>query len=219
VESEEAFWHTMSDHPFGELNADAEVVRSLAGMFYFRPNPSVRRVVTLGTPHRGSQFANGVTRWLGAKLITLPAKMLDGRDQLLAQNRGFFRENAPLDVKTSIDSLAPDSPLLPVLLTAAPGPWVSYHNVVGHDPEPGLEKYLVGDGDGVVSLTSARLDDMRQIESQVIVPADHSGVHRHPQSVLEVRRVLFEQLAELQEFPNRAQVASRVEAPPATVAR
>jgi hypothetical protein len=137
----------------------------------------------------------------------------------LANNRDFFRENAPLDVRTSIDSLSPDSPLLPVLLAAAPGPWVSYHNVVGHDPDPGLEKYLVGDGDGVVSLTSARLDDTRQIQSQIIVPADHSGVHRHPQSVLEVRRVLFEQLCELQEFPNRAQVASRVETPPTSATR
>ena len=36
--------------------------------------PSVRRVVTLGTPHRGSEFSNGVTRWLGRKLITLPAR-------------------------------------------------------------------------------------------------------------------------------------------------
>jgi len=219
VESEEAFWHTMSDHPFGELQADEEAVRSLASTFYFRPNPSVRRVVTLGTPHRGSQFANGVTRWLGGKLITLPTKMLDGRNQLLAQNRGYFRPDAPLDVKTSIDSLSPGSPLLPVLLAAAPGPWVSYHNVVGRDPTPGLETYLVGEGDGVVALTSARLDETRQLESQIIVSADHSGVHRHPQSVLEVRRVLFEQLAELQEFPNRAQVASRVESPPTSAVR
>jgi pimeloyl-ACP methyl ester carboxylesterase len=214
VESEEAFWNTMSEHPFAELHADPEVVRSLAGMCYFRPNPSVRSVVTLGTPHRGSPFANGITRWLGAKLITLPAKMLDSRDELLAKNRDFFRGDSPLEVKTSIDSLSPNSPVLPVLLSAAPGPWVRYHNVVGHDPEPGLERYLVGEGDGVVSLSSARLDEMRQLQSQIIVPADHSGVHRHPQSVLEVRRVLFEQLAELQEFPNRAQVASRVERPP-----
>jgi pimeloyl-ACP methyl ester carboxylesterase len=136
VESDEAFWATMSEHPFADLRADPEVVRSLAGMFYFRPNPSVRRVITLGTPHRGSHFANGVTRWAGSKLITLPAKMLEGRDQLLAQNRGFFRNNAPLDIKTSIDSLAPDSPVLPVLLEATPGAWVHYHNVVGHDPDP-----------------------------------------------------------------------------------
>ncbi|MEX0613484.1 MAG: alpha/beta fold hydrolase, partial [Pirellulales bacterium] len=210
VESEGAFWRTMSERPFAELNADPDEVRSLASMFYFRPNPSVRRVVTLGTPHRGSEFSNEATRWLGNKLIKLPNKMLKGRNELLARNRNYFRSDAPLDVKTSIDSLSPDSPMLPVLLTALPGPWVGYHNVVGHDPDAGWRKYLVGDGDGVVSLTSARLDQMHQLRSQIIVPADHISVHRHPQSILEVRRVLFEQLADLRDFPRASepQVAS-----------
>jgi pimeloyl-ACP methyl ester carboxylesterase len=215
VESEEAFWRTMSERPFAELNAEPDEVRSLASMFYFRPNPSVRRVVTLGTPHRGSEFSNDVTRWLGNKLIELPHKMLKGRGELLARNRGYFRPDAPLDIQTSIDSLSPDSPVLPVLLAAPPGPWVTYHNVVGHDPDAGWRKYLVGEGDGVVSLSSARLDRMRGLRSQIIVPADHVSVHRHPQSILEVRRVLFEQLAELEDFPQGygTQVASGVIAP------
>jgi hypothetical protein len=210
IESEEAFWRTMSERPFSELTADDDEIRSLASMFYFRPNPSVRRVVTLGTPHRGSEFSNNVTRWLGNKLIKLPNKMLKGRDSLLARNRDYFRREAPLNIQTSIDSLSPDSPVLPVLLAAAPGPWVAYHNVVGRDPDAGWREYLVGEGDGVVSLTSARLDQMRQLRSQIIVPADHVSVHRHPQSILEVRRVLFEQLAELQDFPRayRSHVAS-----------
>jgi pimeloyl-ACP methyl ester carboxylesterase len=201
VESEEAFWRTMSEHPFAELQADDDEIRALASMFYFRPNTSVRRVVTLGTPHRGSEFSNGATRWLGNKLIKLPTKMLKTSGDLLARNDGFFRSDAPLDIKTSIDSLSPQSPVLPVLLNAPPGPWVAYHNVVGHDLEAGWREYLVGDGDGVVSLTSARLDEMKQLRSQITVPADHISVHRHPQSILEVRRVLFEQVAELEKFP------------------
>jgi hypothetical protein len=86
---------------------------------------------------------------------------------------------------------------------------VAYHNVVGRDPDPGWSEYLVGNGDGVVSLDSARLDQMRQLRSQIIVPSDHISVHRHPQSILEVRRVLFEQLSELESFPNsrRGQIA------------
>jgi len=211
VESEEAFWRTMSEHPFAELHADDDTVRELASTFFFRPNTSVRRVVTLGTPHRGSEFANDLTRWLGRKLIAMPKKMMRGHDQLVSANRGYFRKNAPLDIKTSIDSLSPDSPLLPVLLTAPPGPWVAYHNVVGRHPAPGWQQYFVSEGDGVVSLTSARLDEMRQLRSQIIVPADHSGVHRHPQSVLEVRRVLFEQLAELQHFPDSYKVQAATE--------
>ncbi len=216
VESADAFWHTMSDHPFADLKADPDTQRALATTFYFRPNPSIRRVVTLGTPHRGSPFANDITRWAGDELIALPHKMLERQNALLTDNRNFFRPNAPIDVKTSIDSLSPDSPVLPTLLNATPGPWVTYHNVVGHDPNPGWRKYIVGDGDGVVALTSARLDNMPQLESQIVVPADHMNVHRHPQSILEVRRVLFEQLDELQHFPTSydSQVASRAAVEP-----
>jgi pimeloyl-ACP methyl ester carboxylesterase len=210
VESSDEFWHTMSQHEFAELNADEDVVQALAGTFFFSPSPSVRRVVTLGTPHRGSEFSNGVTQWLGHKLIKLPSKMLKGRNELIARNRDFFRPRAPLNITTSIDSLAPDSLVLPVLLSAAPGPWVAYHNVVGREPDLSWwRKRLIGDGDGVVSLSSARLDNLPHVRSQRIVPADHVSVHRHPQSILEVRRVLLEQLAELENFPDSydAQVA------------
>jgi hypothetical protein len=210
VDSGEQFWRTTSDRKFAELRAEPDVTRSLANAYFFSPSPSVRSVVTIGTPHRGSQFANGTTRWLGHKLITLPSKMLMGRQQLLTMNPGFFRPGSPIEIATSIDSLAPDSPILPALLTATPGPWVEYHNIVGHAPDLGWRKLLADEGDGVVSLSSARLDAMPQLRSQIDVPADHVSVHRHPQSILEVRRILLEQVAELQNFPS---------GPEATVAR
>ncbi len=203
VDSADAFWKANSEHPFAELKADPDAVRALATTYFFSPNPSVRRVVTLGTPHRGSPIANDLTRWAADEVIKLPRKMLEGHDQLVAENRHFFRPNAPLNIKTSIDSLSPHSPLLEPLLAANPAPWVSYHNVIGRDPNPNfLSKYIVGEGDGVVSLASARLDDTPNLRSQIIVQSDHSNVHRHPESVLEVRRILFEQIAELEDFPN-----------------
>jgi hypothetical protein len=211
VDSGDAFWQTTSERPFADLKADDDVRRALANAYFFDPSPSVRNVVTIGTPHRGSQFANSTTRWLGHKLITLPKQMLAGRQQLLAMNRDFFRPDSPVEITTSIDSLAPDSPILPVLLTAEPGPWIEYHNVVGRVPDLGWRRWFTEEGDGVVSLASARLDNMRQLESQIVVPADHVSIHRHPQSILEVRRVLLEQLAELENFPSgpAATVASR----------
>ena len=75
--------------------------------------------------------------------------------------------------------------------------------MVGRVPDLGWRHLFTEDGDGVVSLASAELDGMPQLRSQIVVPADHVSVHRHPQSILEVRRVLLEQLAELQNFPNR----------------
>ncbi len=199
VDSGNQFWNTLSERPFSEVEADTEVRQGLARTFFFDPNPSIRRVITIATPHRGSEFANDTTRWVGRKLIKIPSMILQGRHQLIARNPGFFRANAPLDITTSIDSLVPDSPLLPVLLTAHTGSWVRYHNVVGDVPKSGVTGWFSkGQGDGVVALASAQLDG---VASQIVVPADHSNVHRHPQSILEVRRILMQHIAELRTFP------------------
>jgi pimeloyl-ACP methyl ester carboxylesterase len=214
VGSGDAFWQTTSERPFAELKAGDDVRRSLANAYFFDPSPSVRRVVTIGTPHRGSQFANSATRWLGNKLINIPASMRQGRRELLATNKGFFRPDSPIEIATSIDSLAPDSPILPVLLAARPGPWISYYNVVGQESDLGWRGWFTDEGDGVVALESARLDNMPQLAEQIVVPSDHVNVHRHPQSILKVRHVLLEQIAELENFPSggRAVVARSVAA-------
>ncbi|MEM6328914.1 MAG: hypothetical protein AAF790_01565 [Planctomycetota bacterium] len=201
VDSGRDFWRINSEQPFESLQAEPEVYNKLASAYFFRPNASVRRVVTIGTPHRGSKFANDVTRWLGRKLIDAPMKLIQGRQALLADNAGYFRPGSALDIRTSIDSLAPESPILPVLLTAKPGPWVTYHNIVGRQPDSWVNRLLDEEGDGVVSLGSAQIDDLPQVASQIVVPSDHISVHRHPQSILEVRRVLLEQLAELDNLP------------------
>jgi pimeloyl-ACP methyl ester carboxylesterase len=202
VDSGNAFWRTLSDKPFTELQADPEIRNDLAATFFFDPNPSIRRVVTIGTPHRGSEFSNDFTKWLGRKLIHVPSKLMHGRNQLAARNPDYFRPEAPLNITTSIDSLSPKSPLLPVLLEAPAGPWVKHHNIIGQAPRDGFTNkaamWLSGEGDGVVSLESARLDSA---VSQIVVPADHQTVHRHPQSILEVRRILKLHIAELQSFP------------------
>lgn len=198
VDSGNEFWGTLSEKPFSALSADDELRERLAQTFFFDPNPSIRRVITIGTPHRGSEFANDTTRWLGRKLIRVPSKLLQGKHQLIARNPGFFRPDAPLDISTSIDSLAPSSPLLPVLLTAHHGPWVRYNNIIGEVPHEGLTKlFSSGKGDGVVTVESARVD---HAESQIIVPAEHSMVHRHPQSILEVRRILLQQIDQLRGY-------------------
>jgi pimeloyl-ACP methyl ester carboxylesterase len=202
VDSGDAFWHTLSDRPFAELQADPDLRGELAAAFFFDPNPSVRRVVTIGTPHRGSEFSNDFTKWLGRKLIHVPSRLMHGRSQLAARNPNYFRPDAPLNITNSIDSLSPKSPFLPVLLEAPAGPWVKYHNIVGQAPREGFTNnvslWLSGDGDGVVSLASARLD---AVASQIVVSAAHMTVHRHPQSILEVRRVLMQHVAELRGSP------------------
>jgi pimeloyl-ACP methyl ester carboxylesterase len=194
LESGQEYWHILTDKPFDQLQADEETRQRLAGALFFQPNPSVRRVVTIGTPHRGSHFANGTTRWLGRGLIKLPSMLTSVTQRVVRDNPGFFHNTELLTIDTSIDSLAPDSPVFPVMLRSPKAPWVRYHNIVGRAPKKGLLGSIAGEGDGVVPLDSARLGDTN---SQIEVEADHVTVHQHPRSVLEVRRILREHLAEM----------------------
>lgn len=194
IESGEDFWHILSDRPFEELNADAETREKLAQAVYFRSNPSIRRVVTIGTPHRGSNFANDYTRWLGRKLIQLPSIVLRTTTRIVRDNPNFFRNTELLTTTTSIDSLSPDSPILPVMLDSQKPPWVKYHNIVGVMSEKKLLSRISEKGDGVVPYESAHLDD---VVSEIVVDADHVHVHQHPRSILEVRRILLDHSAEM----------------------
>lgn len=194
VESRDDYWKIVSDQSFQEVKASDETRMRLEKMFYFNPNPSVRRVVTIGTPHHGSSFSNSTTRWLAHKLIKLPSMSMLTRDELLQENPGLFRDPAMLQVKTSIDSLAADSPILPVLLESPLGPATNYHNIIGVVPTQSWLRSVSGKSDGIVSYDSAHVDG---VDSEIVVAADHMHVHRHPASVLEVRRILLEHLAEL----------------------
>ena len=49
-----------------------------------------------------------------------------------------------------------------------------------------------------------RLEPSRQLKSQLEVAAEHVAVHRHPQTILEVRRVLLETAGRTAKFPPTA---------------
>ena len=211
VESGEDFWKLVSDRPFDGVRADAEVKQRLQQAFFFQPNPSVRRVVTIGTPHRGSSFSNQTTQWLLGKLIHLPQMVVNSQQKLFRENPKVFAGGSLLKVDTSVDSLSPECPVFPVLLASRRLPAVKYHNIVGVVPQTGwLSSFLAG-GDGVVSQQSAHVE---AAASEFIVPADHSTVHSHPAAVLEVRRILLEHLAEL-----RGQPVMRISEVPAAATR
>jgi hypothetical protein len=155
-------------------------------------------VITIGTPHRGSDYANDYTQWLGRKLITLPSSLIEMGNSLISQNPGVFRDTELLITKTSIDSLSPDSPIFPALLRARRAPWVRYHNIIGMIEKNRWFTNEPIDSDGIVSLQSAQIDD---VESEVVVQATHGSVHTTPRAILEVRRILIEHLDEVSQQP------------------
>lgn len=194
IESRDDFWHLVTDKPPEQLRGDPEDREQLINSLYFQPNPSIRRVVTMGTPHHGSDFANDFTRWLGRSFIDLPNFLADRKTRLIDQNPGYFKDTDLLRIATSVDSLSPESPVLPRIIEAPKAPWVKYHTVIGVVDQDTWLGYFAGKGDGVVDFESAQL---KEAESELVVTSDHNAVHRHPRSVLEVRRILLEHVKEL----------------------
>jgi len=192
IESGDAFWRLVSDKPLEELKATAAEQNKLAKSFYFHPNPAIKRVVSIGTPHHGSTFANDYTQYVGRTLIALPEKMAELSSKLIRDNPGAIRDSDLLTMTTSIDSLSPKCPIFPVLNSSPRADWTRYHNIIGVVPSKTWLGSVSEVGDGVVGLESARLENAA---SEIEVPADHLVVHQHPLAILEVRRILLEHAA------------------------
>ena len=197
MESGDHFWNIVSNQPIDSLRGDRSTVDLLRETFYFHPNPSIERVVTIATPRRGSQFANQATRWVGQKLITLPTVVTKDINELAKLNQDKLKASSLLTRATSIDSLAVDDPVFDAIEIAQQSVGVKTHNIVGRIPQ-NLVRKLAGAnstaaGDGIVSCQSAHCETA---ESETFVASEHQEVHQHPGCIYEVGRILLEHLAE-----------------------
>lgn len=200
IDSGDEFWKIVSDEPASDADQALAKIEGpdedrikLVSTLFFRPNQSVRRVVTIGTPHRGSEFANDVTRWLARKVIRLPKMSVRTGNRLAAENPELFKDTQLLTVANAIDSLAPESPIFPVMMRANRSPDVKYHNIIGV-----LENTSIISsnrrGDGIVEYASATMDD---VQSELVVNAHHTSIHMVSKTIFEVRRILLEHLHEI----------------------
>ena len=112
LESRDDYWKLASRIPWQKVKADAEVHEKLGHMFYFHPNPSVRRVVTIATPFGGSSFSNETTQYLLGKLIRLPTTITNVQQKLFKDNPDMVFADSLLKVTNSIDAFSPQSPIL-----------------------------------------------------------------------------------------------------------
>lgn len=211
IESGSDFWNIVSDAPVGDPDAALEKIQGpetdrakLVSTLFFRPNQSVSRVITIGTPHRGSEFANDYTRWLARKFIKLPKMAVSAGNRLLRANPQLFKSNDLLATANAIDSLAPESPIFPVMMRAKRSPNVKYHNIIGVLENSSLITGRAGRGDGVVDYASATMND---VESELVVNADHTSIHMEPKTIFEVRRILLEHLNDISSHDRVASLA------------
>jgi pimeloyl-ACP methyl ester carboxylesterase len=195
-DSGDDFWKLLTKEPFDQIKGTSATIHELDRVFYFERHLSVKRVIFLATPHRGSRLSEP-TAFVVDRFLRLPRDLRDAARDLVRENPELQPELAKGPeagrLPTSLDLLTPGSPALELLARRGPPPGVRYHSIIGI-------AYGEGDkgSDGIVPYRSAHVDG---VDSELIVPASHSAVHDHPQSMLEVRRILREHLEEVRQRP------------------
>jgi len=182
--SARAIWNEVlgpkADKLYTEIPDDSLVKRALI----FDANPTVKRVIFVSTPHRGSTLATSGIGALGMRLIRLPFKVASAIPNSVAAALAPNNDLRKFRVPTSISGLSPSNPLFKALDKL---PIEAPHNSIIGDRGRGDTP---NSSDGVVPYWSSHLDSA---QSELIVPTDH-GAMKSPKAVAEIRRILLLQI-------------------------
>ena len=156
----------------------------------FEAVPQVSSAIFIAAPHRGTDFANNrVARWV-SNLITLPFSMVEQFADItrgLAHASPRIGKQSLLRIPNSIDNLSDEDAYVRLAAQLPIDPRVRYHSIIGnHTPGKPLDE----SSDGIVPYRSAHLEGAA---SELIVPFSHS-VQEHPRAIVEIRRILHNQL-------------------------
>lgn len=175
------FWAYVTDVPLEKIDVSPETRALLQRTMFFEPQPYVKRVVFIATPHRGSFRVSSFVLGMVRRLVTLPLTLVGGLAEL-AKHSGMPKESAP----TAVDNMLPGHRFVRTLSASPIAPWVTAHSII---PVTNAGAAL-GQDDGVVRYESAHIEG---VASEKIVRSTHS-TQSTPATILEVRRILYEHL-------------------------
>jgi pimeloyl-ACP methyl ester carboxylesterase len=195
--SQDTLWEALLNSYPMQGAQQQRIEARLAPYLRFEPLPQVSDAIFIAAPHRGTPFANNrISRWV-ANLVTLPVTMLGQLNDIsreliriapARQDLGAFR------IPNSIDNLSDRDPFVRLSSGLPMNPRVRFHSIIGNDT-PGLAQAL--SSDGIVPYESAHLDGA---VSELVIASPHS-VQENPLAILEIRRILREQLAPVPATP------------------
>lgn len=190
-DSGESVWNAlMADRKLtGERGQ--RVRATLGPLLHFEPLPQVDRVVFIASPQRGTPVAGGRLARFVAGLIKLPFTLLENFGEAMRDLAGADEEAGKVgktNVPTSIDNLRDTDPFIKAVADLPISPKVKYHDIIGNDSKPGVA--LEDSSDGVVPYCSSHLDGA---QSELVLKSWHD-VQENPKAILEVRRILHEQM-------------------------
>jgi hypothetical protein len=188
--SGEALWNAVFTRPIDQVGASPALRDELAAMFFFQPEPYVRRVIFLATAHRGGKLASQPGVQLGVGLIRLNNPLRRAWAELEAANgpdlfRAPYQNRAP----SSFDGLEAGNPLLMAIDAQPIAPGIAYHSIIANIRHLAPPEKMT---DGLVSYPSAHLGGAA---SESIVTAGHP-CEANPEVIAEVRKILHIDLTE-----------------------
>ncbi|HXV84440.1 MAG TPA: hypothetical protein VEG60_31715 [Candidatus Binatia bacterium] len=180
INSGNRFWENVTREPFESVEMVPETRELLREAMFFEPVPTLRRIVFIATPHRGSYQATGWALDIIRRFITLPGTLVSQFQDLLKGQT--FAHIGISQLPTSVDNMSPGHPFIRALDDLPVDPRIKAHSIIavlGEGP-------ITGKTDGVVAYESAHIEG---VESEKVVRSAHS-TQSHPETIEEVHRIL-----------------------------
>ncbi len=157
--------------------------KSFRELMIFDPVPSIKRVIFIAVPHKGSDLAQSMIGKIGSSMIRIPHSLIDFNLHLFKQliNSPDINREKIMKRFNGIDNLSPSGSALK-MLNRLPMATIPCHSIIGNKKAGGIP----GGSDGVVSYSSSHLDNAK---SEVVVKSGHS-VQQNPLAIQEIKRIL-----------------------------
>ena len=196
VDCESRLWDLSFRSPPESLDISPEGRDLLRRMMFVTPLPSVKRVVFLATPHRGSYLTlNRITQWI-AGFIKAPFALAGVMADLVTRNRAALAlttMDANPRLPTSLDQMNPRNRFVRTLADIPLAPGVAAHSIIAVQGSGPVDE----GADGVVAYRSAHLDG---VDSELVIRSGHS-LQDQSETIEEVRRILLIHLTAVSETP------------------
>jgi pimeloyl-ACP methyl ester carboxylesterase len=170
--------------PLDQFQIEPDQLETVKESLIFSASSHVGKVIFIATPHRGAEMASGPIGRLGSRLVRLPAKLVALGPTLVEKAAATNGKKVMGRFPNSIDTLRPESRSVVAMNRLPIASSVTYYSIIG---DRGTNN-SPNSSDGVVPYRSSHLEGAR---SEKIVPYWHSYVHRSPEGVAEVQRILL----------------------------
>jgi hypothetical protein len=170
--------------PLDQFQIEPGPLKIIKESLIFKASTHVGKVVFIATPHKGSDLARNPIGRLGSRLVRLPAKLVAIGPALVEKASVTNGKRMVARFPNSIDTLRPDARSIVAMNRLPIESAVTYYSIIGDRGENNSPN----SSDGVVAYRSSHLDGSK---SEKIVPYWHSYVHRSPEAITEVKRILL----------------------------